>query len=409
MNRYIGILVVAVLLTMACARAPDRVVTEGPFEGESQTQAAPAAQTARDAQPETEYPLCSDIDLPKALERPRQAEPNAVPADPQPARHGRNKITAEYTPRGVASPEAIRIVQTEGSAPSAVHTVPLVTNAQVPPWLMTSARVQNIVVTAERWLMPVTETTRIQFSQFLPGDIEHDAIRVYEVHPSVQGVDRLSGLAFFGSYDESELDTVSFNCFWPWERMSVTPEALALTDRQLAVGDDGHRKSHHILTARWGGAPTRTEPPGGDYSCCDIRVIYTGFFAITPGLSPWWPARWYSCPEASDCYPVLHYSSDGLAWKVVEMPTRYVGSNRYSGHDDVEFPIWVCSVESTATGVIIREAIELDAGWIYEDYGYDDYSGDYLGRDTCNEVTYWSADEDLTNWRKLLAPPPGYD
>lgn len=401
MGRPICVLAVATLFFTACAGAPDRVVTEGYFEGETQTQVTPA-QTFRDAQSETELPLCSDIYLPDALEEPRQFVPDAAPVDPPSARHGRNTITIEYAPQGASNSAAIRIFQSDGSAMSVVHTVPSMSSAQAPPWLNTSVRVQNIVVTAERWLMPVTETSRVQFSHFLPGDIAHDAISVYAVRPSVRGVDRLHGLTFSGSYSESELDPVGFDCFWPWERMSVTPKALALTARQMELGDDVRLISDYILTARWGEAPTRTKEPGWAHGCCDIRVVDAGLVAIAHGVPPWYPERYDVCPYASDCYPVLHYSSDGLTWRVVDLPTRYVGSNPYSGHDDFELPIWVCSVESTATSVVIREAIEFDdAWWLYNGYG-----DDYPGLDVCNEVTYWTADGDLTNWRKLLAPPP---
>ena len=397
MSRYVGMAAGLAVLALACQRAPDQVVTARPVEAESQAIATPVAQTSASAQPAQEVPLRSDINLPKTPRGSRLAVPDIVPKDPPPVSDGRREIAATYVPQGAARPTALQIVDTDGFSPRAVHTVPLTTRTQEPPWLLRSARVQSIVATAERWLMPVTVTTRIQFSQFLPGDFEHDAVRVYEVHPSVHGAERIGGLKFFGGYYESDTDFVSFDCFVSWARMEVTPAALDLADENWTRENvDLGRISHHILTARWGEQPIRADPPGDSGSCCDIEVISTGFVAITPGLPPWYPGVYDACYE-SVCVPVLHYSSDGLTWEPVDVPTRYAGFKAE------EFPIWVCSVESVPNGVIVREAIDLDDWMIYQHY-----NNFYEDLDACGEGTYWSADGDLTNWRKLLTPPFGY-
>ena len=149
---------------------------------------------------------------------------------------------------------------------------------------------------------------------------------------------------------------------------------------QSGLQVDIDRSFGYILTASWGEEPVRAELPVNRGRCCKIDVLDTGFVAISDvvpvGSDPW--------PELA---PPVHYSSDGLTSAIVDVPTRCF---MYDGEPRREVPIWISSVDSTESGVVIRES-----PWIGWSRGFD--------------FNYWSADGDLTNWRRLLAPPPGYD
>ncbi|WP_420624401.1 hypothetical protein [Candidatus Poriferisodalis sp.] len=296
--------------------------------------------------------------------------------DPDPVTDGPRKIAAVYAPAGVERPQTLTIVQTDDFSPPAVHTVPLLPGVEQHPWLVTSAGVGSIAVTAERWLMSIGTATSIDFSRLLPGDLEHDAIVVYGISESVHGPQRITGVELSGDYEE----WVPFRCFASWEEMDSTPESVLAY--RLGTWDRNeqfvHSKSSYILTARWSEEPVRTESPNDLAGCCQFEALNTGFVAIT-GRTP--PSEY----PFLELPPLVHLSRNGLTWERVTVPTFY------GGYEGKEISIWVCSVQSYENGVIIREAIN-----------------DFLPHATCGDDTFWSADGDLTNWRKLLAPPPGY-
>ncbi|MXY03785.1 MAG: hypothetical protein F4Y66_13270 [Acidimicrobiales bacterium] len=411
MRRCVVAAAVCALLMTACQQTPDHMVTAGPIDRESPAHATPAAETARYTQSEDDLQLCSNIDFSQAVRKPRPADPYALLKGPVSARRGTHEITVTYVPRDATRANSLRLVHADGLARPAAHTVPLVTSAFGWPWLLRPAHILSIAANAERWLLAMRVHARVQWSQFLPGEFDPDAVRA-TVRPRVQGAEGVRGLAFAGTYDESDDETaesVRFECFASWAQMGVTPEELALAGISLdyETGDIPPGLTYvstYILTARWGEEPIRTGPsPYVRGNCCDIQAFDTGFVAFSPGVFPW-ASRSYECEvSASTCSPTLHLSSDGLAWEPVEVPTRYFGSNPYSGHNDFEIPIWVCSVATTADGLLVREAVDLDNWEIYRHYeeGYDVLS-------LCGEGTYWLVDEDLTNWRKLLAAPAGF-
>ena len=412
MRRCVVAAAVCALFMTACQQTPDHMVTAGPIDPKSPAHATPTAETARYTQPGDDLQLCSDIDFSQAVRRSRPADLHGALTDPVSARHGTREITVAYVPEDSTRANSLRIVHTDGLERPAAHTVPLVTSAFERPWLLRPAQVLSIAATAERWLLAMRVHAGVQWSQFLPGEFDPDAVRA-TVWPRGQGAERVRGLAFAGTYDESDDETaesVRFECFASWAQMDVTPEELALAGISLDYesGDIPPGLTYvstYILTARWGEEPIRTGPsPYVRGNCCDIRAIDSGFVAFSPGVWPWEVGRSYACEvSVSTCSPTLHLSNDGLSWEPVEVPTRYFGTNPYSGHDDVEIPIWVCSVATASDGVLVREAVDLDNWEIYRHY-----EESYDGFTPCTEGTYWLADRDLTNWRKLLAPPPGY-
>lgn len=412
MRRCVAAAAVCALLMTACQRTPDHVVTAGPIDPESPALAIPAAETARYAQPEDDLQLCSDIDFSQAVRRSLPTDPYAALKGPASVRHGTREITVAYVPQDATRANSLRIVYTDGLARPAAYTVPLVTSAFARPWLLRPAQILSIAATAERWLVAMRVHARVQWSQFLPGQFDPDAVQA-RVLPRVQRAERVRGLAFAGTYDESDDETaesVRFECFASWAQMDVTPEELALAGISLDYesGDIPPGLTYvstYILTARWDEEPTRAGPsPYVRGNCCDIQAFDTGFVAFSLGVWPWEVGRSYACEvSVSTCSPTLHLSSDGLAWEPVEVPTRYFGTNPYSGHNDFEVPIWVCSVATTADGLLVREAVDLDNWEIYRHY-----EESYDGLSLCGEGTYWLVDEDLTNWRKLLAPPAGF-
>ena len=307
--------------------------------------------------------------------------------DPAPANDGRHKIVAMHLPRHPDSPQDLLIVHSDDEGAAAVHTVRLVEPENLHPLLRTSADVKDIIITPERWFIPVTLTTFLDPDQLVPGDIDHQAIDVY-------GLDRRDdtrrglGMTLDGRYEGPEGERLPFVCFASWEQMGVTSDLFSELYRDFAYGfhtagpyPRADQVSGYILTARWGEEPVRTRLSVEGRPCCRINVLDTGFIAISEVVQSktgFWP----------DSAPTVHFSVDGLTWHEVDVPTRYFS---WDGEPRFEIPIWVCSVESGHDGgVIVHEA------------------GPSWNSDKCSRGSYWKADEDLTNWRKLLAVPSGF-
>lgn len=161
--------------------------------------------------------------------------------------------------------------------------------------------------------------------------------------------------------------------------------SCALTPEGGAVcWGHGDRRSSRTPTARGSEEPIRVELPNDLAGCCtyeepDFLVeLDSGFVKIIDN-TPDGEYHWAEYP------PSVYFSRDSQTWQRVDLPARYVGGLPVDGVE-----IWVCSVDSWGDGVIIRAAIN------------DFYAV------ACGDHTYWSADGDLTNWRKLLAAPAGF-
>ncbi|WP_420624405.1 hypothetical protein [Candidatus Poriferisodalis sp.] len=357
----------------------------------------PSPATPDDADNHVEAPPCSEVAFPvdtgqelvwESFDSSSGGSPHAGVPDPAPVSDGRHKIAALYLPRHPSDPQELLIVHTNDEGTAAVHTVRLGATESLHPLLRTSSDVGDIVVTPERWFIPVTVMTHLDPRQLIPGDIDLRAVEVHNIDDHWSELQRLPGLTLVGYYEGAEDERLPFKCFASWEQMGVTSELFSELYFKygyniMSAGPYPRidQMFGYILTAQWGEEPVRTELPGNRGPCCKIDVLDTGFVAIS-GVIPSRQGYW---PENA---PPVHFSSDGLVWEAVEVPTRYF---MYDGEPRWEIPIWVCSAESAeAGGVIIRQ----DHGsWTHRD---------------CSRATYWTADGDLTNWRKLLAPPPGY-
>ena len=233
----------------------------------------------------------------------------------------------------------------------------------------------------------MTVLTYFDPSQLIPGEVDRHAVEVRAVDTHVSELRQLLGLTLVGRYETAEDEPLPFRCFASWEQMGVTSKRFSELYATYAYNFwtaspylDIDQMFGYILTAQWGEEPTRTQLPVNHGRCCKIDVLDTGFVAISDVRTP--GGHWPDNPSP------VHFSSDGLTWEAVDVPTRYFS---YDGEPQWEIPIWVCSAESDgAGGVLIRETWGHNSG-------------------PCGMTTYWSADGDLTNWRRLPAPPPGYE
>ena len=359
----------------------------GTADSEQSAEAAIGVQELR-------HPYCRDADLPRyGFEAAVQndIDPLDIPEHqrPAPVSDGRRTVAADYVSQPGEQDVALKVMITEGNTET-VHVLPMGASAELPPSVRTWSRSRHIVLAPDRWLIPVTVTAALEDLYVLVrrhlalearnSFIEH--LDPWSRSPAGEG-----GVTVEGWTSLRPDGSQHFDCFITWEDLGITQQLFD----DLGAGQFANKPrvgfeqlSGYIWTARWGEEPVRAELADNRGRCCSIDVLDTGFVAVSQTATTEY--------DTAASAPLVHYARDGILWQSVEVPTRVY--HFYELFGPAEVPIWVCSAESTDTGVLIRQGIG--------DSGPQSWTPD------CGDATYWSADGNLTNWRKLLAPPPGY-
>lgn len=347
---------------------------------------------------ELDPPLCSETDFPRD-ERDAVTQVEEAPIDipewqrPKPVSDGIRTVAAEYVALADDQDGALQVTITVPSGQPTVHVLPLGATAELHPSLHQWSRTERIVLSPDRWLIPVTMWTNLEDLHVLirrhPAIEGRDArINYLGTSPRMHPQSGEDGVMVAGSIGLSADAAEQFECFIPWEE-SGTTEELWYRYGQYQMSNKPRfgleQLSGYIWTGRWGEEPVRAELTDNRGECCWIDVLDKGFVAISSIVT-----SEYSFATSA---PLVHYSADGIEWDAVVLPTYVYGFHEV--FESAEVPIWVCSVQSTDTGLLIRQAAEAPgSSWPFTP--------------GCGEGTYWSADKDWTNWRRLLAPPPGY-
>ena len=345
---------------------------------------------------ELDPPLCSETDLPRD-ERDAVAPVEKAPIDipewqrPQPVSEGNRTVAADYVALADDEDGALQVTITAPSGKQTVHMLPLGSSTELHPSLTEWSRTERIVVAPDRWLIPVTTWTNLEYLDVLvrrhPA-IERRPVRINRVDDWPHPQTGESGVMVEGSIGLSPDGVEQFDCFIPWEESGTTEELwnkYGQYQRSNKPRFGLEQLSGYIWTARWGEEPVRAALADNRGTCCRIDVLDNGFVAISSIVT-----SEYSTAASA---PLVHYSTDGIEWDAVVLPTWLYAFHEVFG--PAEVPIWVCSVQSTDTGLLIRQAAEAPgSSWPFTP--------------GCGEGTHWSADKDWTNWRRLLAPPPGY-
>ena len=381
------------------SNAQDAPIT-APDPNDSQTtdDAVTSEQAATPAAPpdEVDSPLCSEIDIPRsdlATVTPEASDPLNIPEHlrPQPVSDGSRTIAAEYVAQADHDDVALKVTITAPGQEETVHLLPLGASGELHPALSTRSRTWRIVTAPDRWLIPVSVTTELESLGTLvrrhPSFVWRD-LRFDNIWPNWDEQGDADGVHVTGRAITTDGDERHFGCDTSWDELGITSDLYDTYGRPFMENKYRPRieeLSGFIWTARWGEDPVRAELADNRGTCCEIDVLDKGFVAISSTATSEY-SGWESAP-------IVHYSADGIVWDQVVLPTWVY--HYYEVFGPAEVPIWVCSVQPTDTGVLIRESLR-------------DSGGTWPLDGTCDEGTYWSAEKDLTNWRKLLSPPPGY-
>lgn len=348
-------------------------------------------------------PLCSDLVFPEGAVA-ELADPSPFwNSDPPSVSFGERTVSAMHAPAPDWAYSAVQAViyaeradqrafddqflfvtVTSESGSERTHRLPLAPPAEVHPSLRTAASAGRIVATADGWMIPVSVTTYMNSRLLVSEYFAEHAPGVGEAMPHHHEELQISGLRIsvtnWSGYDGADyVDT----CFASWAELGTTEELydqygvfVGFNKPYTSVSQD----SGYVWASGWDGEPVQAELPDQWGECCNIQVLDNGYLAFSSTAqfgAPVWP---YHGPR-------LHYSSDGFEWHKVELPTTkffYEYGNCDDPTDDrcFDIPIWVCSVESTDSGVLIAQG-----------------QGHSHNGTMCDTVRHWTADADLTNWR----------
>lgn len=292
-------------------------------------------------------------------------------------------IMAERADSRAFEDQFLFVTVTGESGAERTHRLPLSPPWEVHPSLHTAADAGRIVADEAGWIIPVGVITFMDtrlmvseyFAEHAPGVVTvgaHD-----DEERQVSGL-RI-GLSNWSGYDGSDY---AGECLASWEELGTTEDLFDQYGRFVnfnkpytAVGQE----SGYLWVSRWKGEPVQVELPDQWGICCGIQVLDDGYLAFSDTWqigAPTWPSQG----------PRLHYSNDGLEWRKVDLPTTKFtyddGGTDSPDREWIDIPIWVCSVESTDSGVLVAQG-----------------QGHAHTGSMCGSVRHWVADADLTNWR----------
>lgn len=269
-------------------------------------------------------------------------------------------------------------------------SIPLGPAKPTPDWLLTTSRPSSAAVGENGWVVAITLTRFVDARRLVPGDFAQRAPATTPVNEWGDELRQEGGqtlrLGALGQTPDGELHEV---CFVSWSDVGIPSDQLDLVDSLTT--QYGMRRLmgvwHHACYAwasAWDGTPLRSSIVEWGGECGQLVTTESGFAAIvehgTPGSYHW-----------LDQQPSVHFSADGASWSAVELPTRPASKIRRGYHDvpsgePFEVPVYVCSVETAANGVIIRDGI-----------GFENEAGSH----PCSGYQYWFTDHDLTDWQLL--------
>jgi len=275
------------------------------------------------------------------------------------------------------------VTVTSESGSEHTHRLPLAPPWGVHPSLRTAAHAGRIVVTDAGWMIPVSVITFMDSRLLVSEHFAEYAPGVSEAVPHNDGHRNISGLRVRlinqSGYDGSDY---AGECFASWAELGTTEEMYDQYGLFVVFNKPYHavgQESAYLWVSRRDGEPVQAELPNQWGSCCSFQVLDEGYLAFSETVQAGthvWPFNG----------PRLHYSRDGFEWREVDLPTtKFTFDDAYTDPADIEWidiPIWVCSVESTDSGVLIAQG---------QGHSHDGTM--------CDTVRYWIADSDLTNWR----------
>lgn len=272
------------------------------------------------------------------------------------------------------------VTVTSKSGSERTHRLPL-----APPWevhssLHTAANAGRIVAADDGWMIPVSVTTFMDSRLLVSEYFAEQAPGVVDAVPHEDDERQISGLRLsltnWSGYDGTDY---AGQCLASWSELGTTQELYDQYGKFVVYNKpypNVRQESGYLWVSSWDGEPVRVELPDQWGVCCGIQVLDDGYLAFSDQVQFGYFAMAVDAPD-------VHYSRDGFEWRKVVLPTRKFtwddGGTESPDTEWIDIPIWVCSIESTDSGVLIAEG--------------------QGGPTMCHTVRHWIADADLTNWR----------
>ena len=247
----------------------------------------------------------------------------------------------------------------------------------LPDFVYASSYVDHLAVNPNGWLVKITTELSIDVLALAGIRETKTGIRsVYELQEDVQiqgAFDILLGGLFVKRWLDDERRSYN-EWFFSWDDLGISHDTFCDFSQYCNMKGYIHSSnvSGSVWSALWGEDPIRVELPMGfgvSGRCCSIVGTHDGYMAISdPDESGYF--AWFGSAK-------VFFSSDGIGWDLIDSPSG------------VFLDFWMARDGVVASNISLR--------------GDDEPPGS-----NWDNVHWWLADSDGSNWRKIeeLPAPP---
>lgn len=266
-------------------------------------------------------------------------------------------------------PQSLVVTITDSSGLTIQHQLALNPPEPLPHPLHYAVIPEALIIGPQGWMFAASGIVYMNVRELVPGRFdEYGPPILYPDSSYFSGPDHdEDGFYFWLSVGSG---SASAYCFVSLEDLGITYDdwfrhGTRSMDGYLGV--DEYRGL--IWYSEWDGTPIRSDLPESSGECCELFALSEGYAIVTNeiphGYGPraYWP-------------PTLFFSSDGIQWQEVAIPTSELPNAEGQS-------IWVCHFEESDTGIRVIEGRSL----------YFDSLG------PCDETREWATDPDFTSWR----------
>ena len=259
------------------------------------------------------------------------------------------------------------------------YEYPLPPSDSIDKSLSSSVVAQDLVLSDEGWVIPISTLAYMDVSLFLPDDIRGSAKEI-RWHQYEEGTDRVPHEGLIIEWIVEEEDSTlhqPHSRFFSWAELGDTRDLFwDYGFRAIKPVQPSSRYFSSVLVARWGEEAIRTELPV-HANCCKIVATDEGYVGIpadnhpanSPGYAPGQPG-WYG----------MIFSPDGLTWQRIDSSADELFQNS----PDCEV-LWVPSIRAVEGGVVTYGS----ESWINPcGYSSDRFRSEFV----------WFGDDRGSNW-----------
>ncbi len=227
-----------------------------------------------------------------------------------------------------------------------LYEYPLPPPDHVYEFLGTNVVAQDLVVSNEGWIIPISTLAYMDIGLLVPTEIQESAREIKWIYYEDGEYIDTDGLLVEWSTEDANSELIeTHRRYFTWQELGITSDIYH--DYGFIANKPYHgewRYSSSVLVGRWGEEAIRAELPEQGI-CCDIVATDGGYIGILnprhPGHAPGYAPGLYG-------WGSMIFSPDGLTWQYVDAPV----DGLFGGPDDCDI-LWVPWIHAVEDGLVM--------------------------------------------------------